>query len=175
MIDTTDTGDRLLDGRLAALEAALPAPTAPPSVIAAGRRRIGRRGLAFIVAPVALFAMVVTAAAGAALLGSPARGAPGIQNPGQPLAGANLECMSPPMAAAFLEAHGFHSVVWQVESGDPTTGGPKGDASSRQQSTPPIHGFVIPGALLPDGRVIMVVDQRVGATGVGACFGRPMP
>jgi hypothetical protein len=34
---------------------------------------------------------------------------------------------------------------------------------------------VIPGSRLPDGQVIMVVDQRVGATGVGACFGHPMP
>jgi len=26
-----------------------------------------------------------------------------------------------------------------------------------------------------DGKVIMVADQRVGATGVGDCFGSPMP
>jgi hypothetical protein len=34
---------------------------------------------------------------------------------------------------------------------------------------------VIPGSILDDGSVIMVVDQRVGATGVGDCFGHPMP
>ena len=42
-------------------------------------------------------------------------------------------------------------------------------------TTPPAHGYVIPGSLLPDGTVIMVVDQRDGATGVGDCFGKPMP
>jgi len=34
---------------------------------------------------------------------------------------------------------------------------------------------VFNASLLPDGQVIMVVDQRVGSTGVGACYGDPMP
>ena len=56
-----------------------------------------------------------------------------------------------------------------------TADGRKGSSSSVHVATPPAHGYVIPGSLLPDGTVIMVVDQRDGATGVGACYGHPMP
>ena len=127
-------------------------------------------------APVLLLAVVATAAAGAAVIGRLAEGYPGIENPGQPLAGAAMECMTPPDAAAFLAAHGYTNVDWQVETGTAVTpDGGKGTSSSVHVSTPPAHGFVIPGSRLPDGQVIMVVDQRVGATGVGACFGHPMP
>jgi hypothetical protein len=88
-----------------------------------------------------------------------------------------MECMDPPEAAAFLAAHGFTTVVWQVEAGDPNVNGVdgQGGTTSVQQPTPPEHGYVVPGSLLDDGSVIMVVDQRVGTTGVGDCYGAPMP
>ncbi|MFN8630791.1 MAG: hypothetical protein U0838_10865 [Chloroflexota bacterium] len=57
-----------------------------------------------------------------------------------------------------------------MESGD----GAKLANTSVQQSTPPAHGFVIPGSIV-DGQLLMVVDQRSAATGVGACYGMPMP
>jgi hypothetical protein len=114
---------------------------------------------------------VATATAGVVVVAQLVTGAPGIENPGQPLHGANLECMTPPDAAAYLAAHGYTDVVWQVEAGD----GTKAGGTSVQQATPPAHGFVIPGSVLGDGRLHMVVDQRVGATGVGACNGMPMP
>jgi hypothetical protein len=95
----------------------------------------------------------------------------GVQNPGQPLEGANLECKSPPEAAAYLAERGFSDIVWQVESGV------AGEKSGRsvQQATPPGHGYVVPGAILSDGRLYMIVDQRRGATGGGACPDLPMP
>jgi hypothetical protein len=127
-------------------------------------------------APVLALAVVATTAAGALVVSSLVKGYPGIENPGQPLAGANMECMTPPAAAAFLAAHGFTRVDWQVEAGDPIA---KTDGQVRttsvHQPNPPEHGYVVPGSLLDDGSVIMVVDQRVGATGVGDCYGKPMP
>jgi hypothetical protein len=98
------------------------------------------------------------------------RAAPGVENPGQPLAGANLECMTPPGAAAYLSARGYTNVVWQVESGD--SSGKAG--GSVQQRTAPAHGYVVPGSIV-DGTLLMVVDQRDGATGTGACPNLPMP
>jgi hypothetical protein len=166
--------DHDLTTRLSALEARAPGSAAPPA-LARGRRR-GRFALPIAMAPVLVLAVVATAAAGAAVISRLAEGYPGIENPGQPLAGANMECVTPPEAAAFLAAHGYASVDWQVESGTAVTpDGGKGTSSSIHVSTPPAHGYVIPGSRLPDGQVIMVVDQRVGATGVGACFGHPMP
>ncbi len=151
--------------RLAALE--MRAPSAePPPVRALGHHR--RWPLSVATAPLLVLALVATATAGTlAVTGRLAQGHPGVENPGQPLAGAGLECMSPPGAARYLAAHGFTRVIWQIErdGADPTT---------LQQSTAPEHGYVVPGALI-DGTLYMVVDQRPGATGVGACFGRPMP
>jgi hypothetical protein len=165
--------DRDLAARLEALEARVPGSAAPPA-LARGRR--GRFALPLAMAPVLALAVVATAAAGAAVINRMAEGYPGIENPGQPLAAANMECMTPPEAAAFLAAHGYADVDWQVESGTAVTpDGGKGTSSSVHVSTPPAHGYVIPGSRLPSGQVIMVVDQRVGATGVGACFGHPMP
>jgi hypothetical protein len=170
-----------LSTRLAALEARAPGRDDPPSLTRAARRgRLGRVALA----PLLVVALVVTVGAGAVVaVNELTRGYPGIENPGQPLAGAQMECMTPPQAAAFLAAHGYTDVVWQVESGavDPVNvdgaegNAPKGSNTSVQQSTPPEHGYVIPGAVPADGKLHMVVDQRVGATGVGACFGMPMP
>ena len=160
--------------RLAALEARVPATAGPPSL--APRRGRGRIALPVAMAPLLALAVVATAAAGAAVIGRLAEGYPGIENPGQPLAGAAMECMDPPAAAAFLAEHGFTRVEWQVETGTVLSAdGGKGSSSSVHVTTPPAHGYVIPGSLLPDGTVIMVVDQREGATGVGACFGKPMP
>ena len=115
--------------------------------------------------------MVATVAASAAVVANLAHGYPGIENPGQPLAGAHMECMTPPQAAAFLSAHGFTDVVWQVESG----GAAKGPGSPSPSRPPPEHGYVVPGSVLDDGRLHMVVDQREGATGVRGLLGAPMP
>lgn len=165
--------DAQLAARLAALEARAPGGAEPPSLSARRRRA---RFVPIALAPMLALAIVATAAAGAAVIGRLAEGYPGIQNPGQPLAGAAMECMTPPEAAAFLSAHGFTRVDWQVETGTVLTAdGGKGSSSSVHVASPPAHGFVIPGSLLPDGSVVMVVDQRDGATGVGACFGKPMP
>ena len=157
-----------LDGRLAAFAERAPAGE-PPSLVR-GHRRRGRFGLALALVPALVLASVATAAAAVVVTGM-VRGFPGIENLGQPLAGATMECMSPPQAAAFLAAHGYTDVVWQVESGN----GTKDDGTSVQQPTPPDHGYVVPGAILDDGKLHMVVDQRTGAEGVGVCHGIPMP
>jgi hypothetical protein len=162
-----------LETRLAAMEARVPSGHEPPSLPS---RRADRRGRLFApvaIAPGLVLALAATAVAGGAVIGGiAAQGRPGAENPGQPLAGANLECMSPPAAAAYLNEHGFTNVVWQVETGSAAE---QGTGSSTQQATPPDHGYVVPGTFLGDGLLIMIVDQREGATGVGACFGAPMP
>lgn len=169
-----DDHDIELATRLSALEAHAPGSALPPALPV--RRRRGRFALTMAMAPVLALALVGTAAAGAVVVSTLVKGYPGIQNPGQPLAGAHMECMTPPHAAAFLAAHGFANVDWQVESGDPSKKlAGQDETTSVHQAVPPAHGFVIPGSLLDDGSVIMVIDQRVGATGVGDCFGKPMP
>jgi hypothetical protein len=164
-----DTFDRELDGRLASLAERAPAGAAP-SITGRSHRRRGRVGVSLTLAVALALGAVATATAGAVVVSQFVRGTPGVENDGQPLHGANLECMTPPEASAYLAAHGFTSVVWQVESG----GNSKLSNTSVQQATAPAHGFVIPGSII-DGRLYMVVDQRVGATGVGACNGMPMP
>jgi hypothetical protein len=163
-----------LETRLAALEARAPGTDRPPVLPSRGRR--GRFAVSMAMAPVLALAIVATATAGGVVLSRLAEGYPGIENPGQPLAGAGLECMTPPEAAAFLAAHGFTNVDWQVETGAViSAGGGKGTSTTIHQSSAPEHGFVIPGSQHGDGQVIMVADQRVGATGMGGCFGQPMP
>jgi hypothetical protein len=163
----TDTD---LAERLTALAARAPGGDDPPALT---RARRGRIAIPIALAPILVLAIVATTAAGVVVVGGLAAGqAEGIENPGQPLAGARMECMTPPQAAAFLAAHGYTDVVWQVETGDAST---KVGAGSVQQAAPPDHGYVIPGAIVGDGRLHMVVDQRRGATGVGACVGMPMP
>jgi len=162
-----------LDRRLAALEARAQGRDDPPGLPAARRRR--RVAVPIALAPVLVLVLVATVAAGAVVVRGLVTGREGIENPGQPLAGAQLECMTPREAAAFLAAHGYPDVVWQVEAGNPTANGGKGETTSIRQATPPEHGYVIPGSILDDGRPIMVIDQRVGASGVGACYGMPMP
>ena len=156
-----------LKDRLAAIEGRAPA-FEPPSL--ATRRR---RPLALSLAAATLLVLVVaaTAVAGVAVVSGMVRGAPGIENPGQPLAGARMECMSPPQAVTYLAAHGFTDVVWQVEGGGPG----KPDGATTLVSTPPAHGYVMPGAILDDGKLHMIVDQRPGAQSVGVCYGMPMP
>ncbi len=155
--------------RLAALEARAPAHDDPPELPGHGRRdRLAR--------PTALGAVLAllvaaSAAAGGAVVASLAQGTPGVQNPGQPLEGARLECMSPPAAAAYLARRGFTNVVWQVELG---FAGQK-TGTSVQRATAPDHGYVVPGSILSDGKLYMIVDQRAGATGSGACVDQPMP
>ncbi len=169
-----DDHDLDLTTRLVSLEARAPGTALPPALPRRGRR--GRFALPVAMAPLLALAVVATAAAGATVLTRMAEGYPGIENPGQPLFGASMECMTPPDAAAFLAAHGYTQVDWQVETGTATSAdGGKGTSSTVHVSTPPAHGFVIPGSRFPGGKVIMVVDQRRDATGVGDCFGHPMP
>jgi hypothetical protein len=156
-----------LKDRLTAIEGRAPAFEPPP--LAARRRR----PLALSLAAATLLVLVVatTAVAGVAVVSGMVRGYPGIENPGQPLAGARMECMSPPQAVDYLAAHGFTDVVWQVESGGPG----KADGTTTLVSTPPAHGYVVPGAILDDGKLHMIVDQRPGAQPAGVCSGMPMP
>jgi nitrate reductase NapE component len=173
-MEDSDHDDHDISDRLAALEARVPAPAMPRAL--PPRRRRGRIALSIAMAPVLALALVASAT-GAIVVSNLVKGYPGIQNPGQPLAGAHMECMTPPAAAAFLAEHGFSVVDWQVEAGDPHAKGADGQiaTTSVHQAVPPEHGFVIPGSLLDDGTVIMVIDQRVGTTGVGDCYGAPMP
>ena len=94
--------DPLLAGRLSAMEGRAPAMAQPPAL--PDRRRRRRFAIPLAMAPVLVLAIVATTAAGAAVIGRLAEGYPGIQNPGQPLAGATMECMTPPEAMAFLAA-----------------------------------------------------------------------
>jgi hypothetical protein len=166
--------DLELSGRLAALEARAPVIGQPPHLTR--QRRSRRLAVSVLIAPALALAVVATTAAGVAVVRNLAQGHEGIENPGQPLAGANLECMTPPAAAAFLAARGYRDVVWQVESGSVGADkGAQGTSTSALQAVPPEHGFVVPGAILDDGKLHMIVDQRSGASGVGACFGYPMP
>lgn len=162
-----------LDPRLTALEGRVEADLPTPALPAHGRRT-PRLAVSLATAGVLVLALGATALAGAAATGLIAFGAPGVENPGEPLEGAGLECMSPPEAAAYLAGHGYRDVVWQIET---TTKDPTGVASPAapvQVSTPPEHGYVIPGSIIR-GQLHMIVDQRANATGVGACSGIPMP
>jgi len=163
--------DTDLKTRLAAIEARAPGAQQPPKLLRSRRRWRPRLYAPAAFAPGLVLAIAVATAGGAIAGFLSVRGYPGAQNPDQPLAGANLECMSPPEAASYLATHGYTDVVWQVETGSTS----QNTDSTTQQETPPDHGFVVPGAFLGDGRLIMIVDQRVGATGVGACYGNPMP
>ncbi len=167
--------DAALDARLGAMEARAPGRDDPPRLERRPTR--GRFAASLVLAPALAIGLVATAAAGSAIVAQlAAEGRPGVQNPGQPLEGATMECLSPREAAAFLAERGFTDVVWQVESGTVLApDGGKGQSTSVQQGTAPAHGHVIPGSIGSDGRLTMVVDQRDGATGVGACFGQPMP
>jgi hypothetical protein len=151
-----------VDERLGRLEARVPGAE-PPAI--RGRRRAPRILSGSLAGTILVLLAATTVVGGAVIVSGAVRGWPGVQNAGQPLHGAGLECMSPPQAATYLIAHGFTTTVWQVER----DGGP-----SVQVSTPPEHGYVIPGSII-DGVLIMIVDQRASASGTGDCFGNPMP
>ena len=155
--------DYALGTRLAALEASVPSPGRPASL--GGPTHRPRLRLSLASGAVLALAVGASALASVAVVSNLVRGYPGIENPGQPLAGANLECMTPPQAAAYLAAHGYIDVVWEVNE-------PNGN--DIQQAAPPDHGYVVPGAVVGDGHLHIVIDQRPGV-GVGACAGRPMP
>ena len=164
--------DNELQSRLAALEARAPVAGERPD-LSSTRARSRHRLLAPVALAPALVLVFVASAAAAGAIGSllVVSAFPGAENPGQPLAGANLECMSPPAAATYLVSHGYTNVVWQVETGSASAR----TGTSTQVATPPQHGYVVPGAFLGDGQLIMIVDQRADATGVGPCYGAPMP
>jgi hypothetical protein len=165
-LEATPMNDDELDSRLAALEARAPAAGLPPALSDTRpvRRRFGPLGL---VAAGLTLVLAATAVAGGVVLEG-LRATEGVQNPGQPLHGARMECLSPPDAEVFLAGKGFRNVVWQVESGSSK------DGRSVQQRTAPEHGYVVPGAIVDD-TLYMVVDQREDATGSGACFQMKMP
>jgi hypothetical protein len=107
-----------LDARLVAIERRVPVDAPPPDV-APARRRTRRRALALTLAPVLVLAIAATAVAGANLVGTYVIGPTGPVDPA--LAGAGLECMTPPEAAAWLASHGYDTVVWDTV--DVTAGG----------------------------------------------------
>lgn len=163
----TTTDDELRD-RLAAMESRL--GTAEPPALPT--RHGPRLALSLVAGPLLVLAVVATAAAGI-VVANQAHGYPGVENPGQPLAGAHMECMTPPEAAAFLTAHGFTNVVWQVESDAPTAAGAiKPGSKTVQQTTAPETGIVVPGSIVDDGTLLMVVDQRRSAQIAGSCEAR---
>lgn len=156
--------DNELRGRLAAMEARIE-PASPPSLAPRKSRHLG---VSLVAAPLLILAVAGTAVAGAIIAGQ-AHGYPGVENLGQPLAGVQMECMTPPQAAAAIAAHGIASVQWQIERDDPTTvkEGRMGSTSTIQ-ATAPATGLVVPGAIV-DGTLLMVVDQRSGAVPAGHC------
>ena len=159
--------DSILRDRLIGIESR--APAFEPPILASGRRR--PLILSLTAAMLLVLAVGTTAVAGVAVVSGMVRGYPGIENPGQLLAGAQMECMSPPQSAAFLTEHGFIDVVWQVESG----GTGRGEGTTTFVTAPPAHGYVVPGAILDDGKLHMIVDQRAGTEPSGACHGMSMP
>ena len=167
-VRSSDSHDDL-ELRLTRIVGQLPIVGEPPVYRGPRHRRVW--GLSSAFALVILLASAVGVVAFPRIVGTLVQGYPGIENPGQPLANAGLECMSPPEAAQYLAAHGFSSVVWEVQSGDPAR---RTDVSTIQ-SVPPAHGYVVPGAVLNDGKLHMIVDERVGATGVGKCAQMSMP
>ena len=151
-----------LKDRLTAIEGRAPAFEPPP--IGVGRRR--RLALSLGSAMLLVLVLTAVAIAGAIVVRTDVHGYPGVENQGQPLAGAHLECMSPPQAAAYLATHGFTNVVWQVDS----------DADQPTFSTAaPTHGYVVAGWIDDDGQLNMLVDQRTGGSASGACAGMTMP
>jgi hypothetical protein len=161
------TSDRDLGKRLAAMESRVNA-VAPPDL---HTRRSRRTVLSLMAAPLLILAVAGTAVAGITIVNQ-AHGAPGVENQGQPLYGAQMECMTPPQAAAYIAAHGITKVTWQVESDAPApVGAVKPGSRTVVQATAPQTGIVVPGAIV-DGTLLMVVDQRSGAQPSGVCTGR---
>ncbi len=154
--------DSELDERLTQLEARVPSVNAPAIP---ARRQAQRLVGGSLAGSILVLLAATTVVGGAVIVSGAVRGGPGVENPGQTLHGAGLECMSPPEAAAYLTAHGFTDTIWQVE---------RDGSASVQVSVPPEHGYVVPGTIV-EGVLLMVVDQRASASGVGECFGNPMP
>lgn len=178
------TDDLDLRRRLAEMESRVPA--SPPPALPSSRRHYYPVALA--VAVTLILGLAATALAGGVL--SPNQpeptsaprtpetaretqtdvtGYPGIENSGQPLAGARMECMTPRQAADFLASHGYTDVVWQIETGSDDHG------TTTFASIPPEHGYVIPGGVLDDGKLHMFVDQRAGTQPRPVCGDMPMP
>ena len=157
-------GDDLeLEGRLSSLEARIPGAEAPD--VERGRRHVRLAGRSALAACFLLLLTAVATAGVAVVTRSDVRGFPGVENSGQPLNGENLECMTPKQAEAYLVGHGYSQIVWQIE---------RDGLQSLQATAAPEHGYVVPGAIV-DGVLLMIVDQRALGSGVGACYGMPMP
>ena len=159
MSEDTNLRDRLasMEGRIAAY----PAPAIPV--------RHAHHFKLSVVSAAGLLLVLTATAIGAIAVTRSANGYPGIENPGQPLAGARMECMAPLQAASFLAAHGYTDVVWQIQAGASKNG------TTTFTSTPPEHGYVVPAAVLDDGKLHMIVDQRPDAQPWGVCGNMPMP
>lgn len=155
--------DSELKARLSELEARVPVTAAP----APGRRRRMTPLLGGSLAAAVVLLVAATATIGAAVVTrTDVRGYPGVENPGQPLAGAKLECMTPPQAQAYLTAHGFTNVVWQIE---------RDGSATAFASNPPARGYVIAGFIDDEGVLNMLVDQRASAQPFPSCSGSPTP
>ena len=157
-----DDFDETLGTRLAALQASVSTPVHVPNLSPPKRKHVG---LSLVFGTLLALVVAATAVGSVVLVSNLVRGYPGVESPGQPLAGANLECMTPPQAVAFLTGRGYRGVVWEVT---PRVG------AGYESASPPEHGYVVPGAIGADGVLHMVIDQRAGG-GVGACYGKPMP
>jgi hypothetical protein len=160
-----DTDQELRD-RLSGIESR--APSFDPPAIGARRRQRLRLALSTSSALVLVLLIAAAAVGGAVVVRTGVRGYPGVENPGQPLAGAHLQCMSPPEAAAYLATRGYTDVLWQVDTGTDTR-------TLTSSTVAPTHGYVVAGFIDDSGQLNMLVEQRTGATANGGCAGMTMP
>ena len=136
--------------RLARLEAAAPAGTAPRlGSVRRLRARVG--GVALAVAATLLIAGV--AVGGIAVVSNGVIGHEGLFNPGQPLHCSGVNTMSPLAAQRWLTDHGY-SITWQIEDQDAHT--------SRQTAVPPSSGYIIEG-VLKGNQLTLVVETGSAA------------
>jgi hypothetical protein len=187
-----------IDERLVAIEGRVPVEAGPPDLAPAAARRRRRSTLALVAAPILVLAVGATALAGAEVIRLVTVSGAGTLDIDDTLAGAGLECMAPPEAAAWLAANGYDRVVWEtggtIGSGtiqvgpepsdlpviDPGAGGPVPslgalEGSGRESTggasgstTPPEDGIVFPGPMI-DGTLHMIVDTTPGAARPATC------
>jgi hypothetical protein len=134
-----DEFDTALHSRLGALEASVPISARPE------HRRVRRRfslGTTLGIAAACLLAGAVTGSA----VTNQVRSYPGLFGPDEIFHCSKLQEMAPPEAAAALAGLGYR-VTWQVES--PTE-------QTRLSEVPPDEGFIVGGALVDGGLLVVV-------------------
>lgn len=153
--------DHAFDNRLRALEVGVPVTSGPPPV---GRAPKFSRGRTILVAAAA----VVVLAGGTAASGVfEAKSTPGAFNRGQPLHCSGIAKMAPREAEAWLDAHGYDDVTWQVE--DRTPGVPKGQQRSEKRDTAPSSGKIAAATFVNRTQLIVVVETGSGAIRADDC------